>query len=146
MDHLLESIKVHEGYRDRAYRDSVGVWTIGYGTNLQELEIDEPLAAEWLRRKIEEAKAHASKLPEWQTLDPVRRDVVVEMIYNLGPRGYEGFNNTRRAMEEGRYEAAAAGMLASRWAGQVGRRAQRLAAQMRTGLRWNDDYHPEFPK
>lgn len=145
MDHLLESVKYHEGYRDTAYQDSVGVWTIGYGTNLQTLRIDRELAEKWLREKLAEARAFAETLPEWAVLDGPRRDVVVEMIYNLGERGYSLFVNTRRAMQEGRFEDAAKGMLGSKWARQVGLRATRLAAQMRTGYRWNEDFHPRMP-
>ena len=28
----LEALKEHEGFRDKAYLDTGGVWTIGYGT------------------------------------------------------------------------------------------------------------------
>lgn len=138
MSKLRDSVKLHEGYRSRAYKDSVGVWTVGYGQNLQVLEIDEPLAAEWLDKELAKATKFAETLPEWAVLDPVRRDVVVEMIYNLGERGYALFQNTRRAMQEGRYDRAAAGMRASKWAGQVGRRADRLVAQMEKGVPWQD--------
>lgn len=145
MAYLEDSIKYHEGFRRKAYLDSVGVWTIGYGTNLQTMEIDEELAAKLMRGKLNEARVHAEGLPEYRGLSDARRDVIVEMIYNLGPKGYEGFVNTRRAIAEGRFEAASSGMLASKWAKQVGRRAERLAAQMRTGLRWNEDFHPRIP-
>jgi lysozyme len=138
VDRLLDSTKIHEGLRLKAYKDTVGVWTIGYGTNLQTLEIEEPLAAEWLAKKLGEAQTFAQTLPEWATLSDIRRAVVVEMIYNLGPHGYHGFVNTRRAMAEGRYQDASNGMLASRWALQVGRRARRLAAQMREGRPWQE--------
>ena len=40
---LVASLEKHEGYRDKAYQDTEGVWTIGYGTNLQELRIDESI-------------------------------------------------------------------------------------------------------
>lgn len=138
MRRLTESVKLHEGYREKAYKDTVGVWTIGYGTNLQTLEIDEALATKWLELRLNEAVGHAEKLPEYANLNYARQDVVVEMIYNLGPRGYEGFVNTRKAMEQGRYADAAKGMLASKWAEQVGRRARRLAAQMREGIPWQE--------
>jgi lysozyme len=135
---LLDSVKFHEGFRTRAYQDTVGVWTIGYGTNLQALVVDEPTAARWLHDKLVEAQSFAKGLPEWNGLSPVRRNVVIEMIYNLGPRGYVMFANTRRAMQDGRYADAAKGMLASKWALQVGQRALRLAQQMEKGEAWQD--------
>lgn len=139
-ERLRDSVIAHEGFRARAYKDSVGVWTIGYGTNLQELEITQKLAEEWLDRKLVEAQTYAKRQPEWDILSQPRRDVIVEMIYNLGPRGYSSFVNTRKAMLEGRWEDAAEGMLASKWATQVGKRAARLAGQMRTGEYWLADY------
>jgi lysozyme len=51
----------------------------------------------------------------------------------MGIHGLLTFRNTLEAMRRGNYESAAAGMLASKWARQVGRRADRLAAIMRTG-------------
>lgn len=142
---LLDSVKYHEGYRERAYQDSVGVWTIGYGTNLQTLQIDRQLAEKWLRERLDEATTAAQGLPEWDGLDGPRRDVIVEMIYNIGFSGYLAFTNTRRAILDRRFEDAERGMLASKWAKQVGVRAKRLAAQMRTGVRWNEDFHPRMP-
>jgi lysozyme len=136
---LVASIKAHEGFRSKAYQDSVGVWTIGYGQNLQVLEIDRDTAERWLIREIEKAENFAAGLPEWKDLDQVRRDVVVEMVYNLGPRGYSYFVNTRQAIRDGNYEDAARRMLMSKWAVQVGPRAKRLAEQMRTGVRWNKE-------
>jgi hypothetical protein len=31
LDEALQMIAPHEGYRERAYRDPAGVWTVGYG-------------------------------------------------------------------------------------------------------------------
>ena len=49
----------------------------------------------------------------------------------LGVRGLLKFGRTLDAAERGNYEEAARQMLASKWAGQVGQRAHRLAAMMR---------------
>lgn len=139
MTKLRESVKLHEGFRAKAYKDTVGVWTVGYGTNLQTLEVSEALAAEWLDQRLDEARRYAeTHAPEYAALSEARRDVVVEMIYNLGPAGYMGFVNTRKAMADGRFADAARGMLASKWARQVGRRAERLARQMETGQYWQE--------
>lgn len=53
------------------------------------------------------------------------------MAFNLGVRGLCQFVRTLGFVQEGQYEQAAAAMLQSRWAQQVGRRAQQLAALMR---------------
>mgnify|MGYP001588867379 CR=1 FL=1 len=62
-----------------------------------------------------------------------RRDVLANMVYNLGIHGLLGFPRSRAEMHAGAFEAAATEMLDSQWAQQGGPRAYRLAAQMRTG-------------
>jgi lysozyme len=56
------------------------------------------------------------------------------MAFNLGITKLLGFRNTLVAMRQGKYDAAADGMLASAWAAQVKGRAQRLADMMRKGV------------
>jgi len=51
----------------------------------------------------------------------------------LGPSGFRSFKRMRQALDDRDFERAACEMLASRWAEQVGDRAQRLAAMMREG-------------
>jgi len=55
------------------------------------------------------------------------------MAYNLGLGGLNKFQNMIKAIDDGDYSKAASEMLASRWASQVGDRAERLAKLMRTG-------------
>lgn len=137
---LLASIRRHEGWRDKAYQDSEGIWTIGYGTNLQELQIDKPLGERWLVDKVSEAYEHAQHFPEYESLDTVaRRNVFIEMIYNMGPSRVAGFKNMLAAIRESDWTGAAAAMLDSRWARQVGIRANRLADLMLSGTYTEDE-------
>lgn len=130
---LLNSIKQHEGLRLKAYQDTEGVWTIGYGTNLQELVISELLATNWLIDKLEEAEKVTSVFT-W--LSAPRRDALTEMVYNLGPTRFAGFVNLHAALSAMNWNNAADEMLDSKWHKQVGKRAEQLAEQMRTG-----EYH-----
>lgn len=142
----------------RAYRKLPGwqaldgsPWTIGCGHTGPEVHpgltwTEEKAKAVLLMdldRHIEELIA---KEPWISRLDPVRRDVLYEMAFNMGVgyppakagakgRGLRAFVNTLAAVRRGDYEAATAGMLASAWASQVGSRAQRLAKAMRSGVR-----------
>ena len=139
MDHLLESIKLHEGWRSKAYQDSEGVWTVGYGRNLQELEISPETGSQWLSEDIKKARRYARRFPEYSFLDmPARKDAFVEMVFNMGPGRVAGFRNMLRAIREHDWAEAAWQMLDSKWARQVGKRADRLAGQMRTGTYWNE--------
>ena len=67
-----------------------------------------------------------------------RRGLKLNMAFNLGVDGLLKFKNTlallRSAIEgHASYARVADGMLNSLWAKQVGRRADELARQMRTG-------------
>lgn len=133
---LIAQLKVDEGCRLTAYKDTVGVWTVGYGHAYVEP------GTVWTQAQaeaqlIEDVREHNAKLakalPWIATLDPVRRRVLQNMAFNLGVAGLLGFKNTLEMVRTGKYAQAADNMLLSKWAGQVGNRAKRLAEKMRTG-------------
>lgn len=131
---LLEQLKRDEGLRLQPYRDSVGKLTIGYGRNLDDVGISGEEAEILLEHDAERAwKALYSRLPWVINLDEVRRAVLVNMAFNLGIAGLLQFKNTLALAESGKYREAAAEMLKSKWAQQVGERAARLARQMESG-------------
>lgn len=119
-------------------------WTIGYGhtgSDVHEGLVWTPAQAE--AGLIADAADHnadlALELPWIARLDPVRRRVLQNMAFNLGVgsatsgKGLLGFRNTLEYVRTGQWAEASAGMLASKWARQVGDRAARLARQMKTG-------------
>jgi len=136
MSSLKESIRRHEGWRDKAYQDSEGIWTVGYGRNLQELKIDKQLGEKWLEDDLKTARLAAERLPEYSLLTDERKDVLVEMVYNMGPSRVAGFRMMLAAIRDGDWEEAAIQMLDSKWAKQVGVRARRLAKQMESSEYW----------
>lgn len=139
---LLEDLKRDEGCRLIAYKDTVGVWTVGYGhAHVAPGTVwTQEKAEEVLKQDIIEHNAQlAAAIPWINGLDPVRRRVLQNMAFNLGVgnaargTGLLGFKNTLEFVRTGQYAKAAAGMRASKWAKQVKGRAVRLAAQMETG-------------
>jgi len=132
-EELLESVMHHEGFRANAYQDSEGIWTIGYGTNLQVLEITKELASQWMLKKLEENAAEVDAIEGISHISSARRDILIEMAYNLGIKGLRKFRNTLNFIRASAYEKAAAEMLDSKWATQVGIRADHLAERMRLG-------------
>lgn len=131
--HLIDSIKKHEELRLKAYQDTVGVWSIGYGTNLQVLEITEHLAEEFLAAAVFKTEAQLSKLPTFAALDGVRQGVLIEMSYQLGVMGCLKFRQMWDALARGDYWAAASEMVASKWSKQTPNRVEVLASRMRHG-------------
>ena len=134
---LKSQLLREEGAESCAYQDSLGYWTIGVGRlidkkkggRLTDEEIDYLLLND-----IKECTADLDKnLPWWRSLTDARRRVLVNMRFNLGMAGLLGFKNTLKFIETGDYAKAASNMLLSKWAKQVGQRANRLAAMMEKG-------------
>lgn len=140
---LITALKADEGFRLKAYPDPVSggaPWTIGYGHTGPEVHPGLVWTAEKceavLIADIEKHNAELLRKAPWiAKLDPVRQDVLFNMAFNLGVDGLLQFKHTLAAVKAGEYERACIGMLASRWATQVKGRAQRLARQMRSGVR-----------
>lgn len=134
----IEDLRRHEGCRLKAYRDTVGVWTIGYGHTGPEvkegLEISQEQADDWLVEDVEEAICDAKAVvASFDALDFARKTVMVNMAFNLGRKKLSTFHATLAAVNAGDYQSAALHMLASRWATQVKGRARELAKRMSTG-------------
>lgn len=115
------------------YKDSLGFWTVGYGHNLT-VPLTERAMTQILMDDIAFATAVCHSLAYWPTLSLVRRNAVINMVFNLGFPGFMKFKNMNAAMLVGDYERAAREMLDSTWANQVGDRAKRLAQQIRTDV------------
>ena len=49
---LLEAVKLSEGFRDRVYKDTLGIDTIGYGFAIKDLVLDEDISEMILERKL----------------------------------------------------------------------------------------------
>jgi len=132
---LIDQLKRHEGIRLFPYRDTVGKLTIGIGRNLDDVGISEQEAETMLLTDI--AKAYntlKARWPKLEALDDARQNVLINMAFNIGVGGLLNFNNMLAAIAMGDYTKAAAEMLNSKWARQVGARARQLAKQMETGL------------
>lgn len=134
MTDIIDQLIRHEGLKLKPYLDTVGKTTIGVGRNLDDVGITEEEARYLLANDIARVRADLDrKLPWWRTLDPVRQRVLEDMCFNLGIVGLRGFKNTLAAVQDGRFRDAAKGMLASKWARQVGQRAVTLSDMMRKG-------------
>jgi lysozyme len=136
-ENLTRQLTGDEGYRPKIYKDSLGYFTIGIGRlvdpgksggGLRPSEI-----AFMLSNDIDDRLAAlAAALPWMPTLSEPRQAVLLNMSFQLGVNGLLNFTNTLKTVQAGNFEAAAAGMLQSKWAAQTPERAKRLSEQMRT--------------
>lgn len=135
LDILHAQLRVDEGYRLKPYPDTEGKITIGIGRNLTDVGVSRGEVALMFDNDLATAESTARKLvPNFDALSDARRAVVMNMAFNMGFTSLATFVNTLKAIDERRFDAAADGMLASKWAKQVGPRADRLAETMRTNL------------
>lgn len=133
-EQALELLKLHEGYRDRVYKDTVDKQTIGYGWNIDDTPICREAAEVQLKYQVELAEKEVRKAIDFfGNLTKARQEVLVEMSFNMGIKGLMTFKNTLKLMESSKHEEAAAQMLKSKWAEQVGQRARTLAAKYAKG-------------
>ena len=133
---LIASVKTHEGLELKPYLDSsaVGVLTIGYGRNLEDRGITKEEAEMLLLNDLETSTKEAKKFEFYENLTSNnRRDVIVEMIFNMGLTRFKKFKKTIKAIENKDFASAADEMLNSKWAGQVGQRAITLSNKFRAG-------------
>ena len=133
---LKESLIRDEGLRLTVYNDTRGIPTIGVGRNLQDRGITKDEAMLLLENDILDCRTLLAKHLEWtDQLDTPRREVLINMLFNLGLGGLLKFQKMLDALKQKNYQLAAKEMLDSQWAAQVGNRAKRLAVQMETGIR-----------
>ena len=133
MTNLLAIIRRHEGLRLKPYLCSEGKITIGFGRNLEDMGISEKEAEMLLMSDIERCYEELDVFSWFHDLDQVRQEAMVNMLFNLGLPTFLEFKRTLKFMAEGAYSQAAAEMLDSKWADQVGDRAREIAYMVDTG-------------
>lgn len=127
---IKSSLKKHEGKRNLPYQDSLGVWTVGYGHNMN-VPLSDRAIELILEDDIHEAVYQLDNAwPEWRDYPEAIQDIVVELCFNMGIGSLVQFENMRNAMNNGDWEEASSQLLDSRYADQVGQRAETLAERM----------------
>ena len=141
MDRLLESVKKHEGYRNKVYLDTLGKRTVGVGHLCVEdfweddKEYEEKFLMEILAEDLQNAIKGARELKEEHSctdIDEIAQEIIVEMVFQLGKNGVSKFKNMWKALSEHNYTGASYEMLDSKWAKQTPNRAKSMAELMKS--------------
>ena len=154
---VSERIARHEGFRSHVYQDAKGFLSIGYGTTVgrivrsgpknrplpsptagliflpEGVGITQSQARGMVWERVTIIRGQLSNESGWWDHSKIRRDVLVEMAYQLGVKGCLNFKRMWLALEAEDYEIAAEEMLDSMWAKQTPERAEELAGIMRAG-------------
>ena len=140
LERLLESVKKHEGYRNKVYLDTLGKRTVGVGHLCVEdfwmdgVEYEEEFLMDILKKDLQEAIRGARELMEEHgcaDIDERAEEIIIEMVFQLGRTGVKKFRNMWKALAEHNYIGASFEMLDSKWAKQTPNRAKDMADQMK---------------
>ena len=140
MERLMESVKKHEGYRNKVYLDTLGKRTVGVGHLCVEdfweddKEYEESFLMEILEKDLSEAIKGANDLMakhDCMDINEKAHEILIEMVFQLGKTGVSKFRKMWDALSEKNYIGASFEMLDSRWAKQTPNRARDMAQIMK---------------
>lgn len=128
---LDKLIELDEGFRQFPYRDTKDKLTIGFGFNLESEGIPKQIATIWLDWKLSQIQSElVNSLPVYNTLDDVRKIVLVNIAFNCGVAGLMGFRRMIAALNNDNFLEAGKEIRDSELAAN---RKERLAYLMETG-------------
>ena len=141
---LLESVKKHEGYRNKVYLDTLGKRTVGVGHLCVEdfwedgKEYEEKFLMTILEHDLQTSIKGAEDLinncPSGgkANISDDAKIIIIEMVFQLGKTGVSKFRNMWKALQQDppQYSVAASEMLDSRWAKQTPNRAKEMSKIM----------------
>ena len=135
---LKKRIRDHEGFVPKPYLDSLGKATIGYGhliTDEDNFELDKEYSKDELLKLFEKDFAKAEMgadqlVGHIQELHIEAKNVITEMVFQLGTMGVRKFKNMIAALEARDYQRASAEMRDSRWHAQTTNRCESLSKIM----------------
>lgn len=128
MKDIIEQLKIHEGYKPKVYKCTAGVDTIGIGFAIKDLELSEDVCELILKEKLQALEERFEDKFDWFKTSPIEvRNVMLNMAYQLGFRGFCKFKKTLSYLENAEWESASKEMLDSKWAKQTPNRANELS-------------------
>lgn len=136
-DYLETDLILDEGERLRPYRCTAGKLTIGIGRNIEDRGISIEESRYLFKNDIDECAADLGMNFRWYApLDDVRKAVLLNLRFNIGPHRFRGFKRMLSAIEAGDFNTAANELKDSAWYTQVQpSRSKRMVEQLRTGKR-----------
>lgn len=135
MNRLHRLIIRHEGFEQKPYNDVLtGDITIGVGRNLSSIGLSHDEVMYLLDSDIGRCDRELQYHFKWYLeLGRVRQDAMINLCFNLGMTKLKSFKRALASMGDHDFEAAADHFLDSKWADQVGQRAEDVAYMIRSG-------------
>ena len=137
MSDMLAKCKIQlvsdEGWKNKPYKDILGILTIGPGFNLEEGFSDAELQLIFDHRVTSRYNSLLDSCPIVKELGDARQAALLNMAWQMGIPRLKGFKEMWKALEAHLYTEASKEALDSKWATQTPARAKRVARQLRTG-------------
>ena len=137
IDMLREQLKIDEGVKYEVYKDHLGYPTFGIGHLVVEGDeehgkpvgtpVSEDRVNAVFESDVQKFVSESKKVfPNLDDLPEEAQQVIVNMCFNMGAPRLSKFKKFIAAVNDGNWSTAAVEMMDSRWATQVGKRAERL--------------------
>ena len=137
IDQLRDTLKIDEGVKYEIYNDHLGYPTFGIGHLVVESDeehgkpVGTPVSEDRVNSVFEKDVSimidEAKKIfPNLDELPEEAQQVIVNMTFNMGRPRLSQFKKFIAGVNAGDWNKAAVEMMDSRWAKQVGARAERL--------------------
>ena len=138
---LKDQLIIDEGVKYETYLDHLSLKTCGIGHLCREdepeydlelgAEISEDRVTELFEQDIQSVIIDCKKVyDDWDNLPEEVKQIVANMMFNLGRPRYSKFRKHIQAVMDGNWQESANQMRDSRWHRQVTNRAERLCKRM----------------
>ena len=138
-EEVKDEIKLCEGYVNKIYKCSEGFDTIFYGhkvtpedTYEHGVEYPKEMGEEVFDKDFQRTVEAAERLIDNRPINYAAKEVIINMVYQIGEGGVSKFKNMWKALDSEDYGEASFQMLDSLWAKQTPARANKLAGKMRS--------------
>ncbi len=134
LDIATAQLRIDEGVRLKPYKDSVGKTTIGCGRNLTDDGISEAEMETMLANDVNHAAIVAASTFNFDdTISDERKAALVNLAFNLGEEKLATFTTFIGLVLARDWPGAADDLIQTRYATEVGPRAQRICDKLRNG-------------
>jgi len=138
MSSLEERLMEHEGFMNQIYTDTRGFATIGYGhlitkkdNFVEGKEYEEEELYQLFKIDLQKAIDGSEEIVgHIKDLHPTAKEIITEMVYQLGVTGVRRFFKTLLHLENLNYKSASSEMLDSVWNKQTPKRCKKLSELM----------------
>ena len=134
LDIATAQLKIDEGVRLMPYKDQFGNLTIGCGRNLTADGISESEMEMMLASDVNHAAVAAATLFNFDaTISDERKAALVNLSFNLGEEELSKFTQFVGFVNARDWNGAADDLIQTKYATEVGPRAQRICDKLRNG-------------